>query len=400
MARGRAWEQDPELRARGEGERTAHANAQRRFPLTRFKDVQVGKGSNYLVKPLIPRVGLVIVYGAPKCGKTFWVTDVMLHVALGRDYRGRRVKQGAVVYIACEGERGLASRLEAFRRRCLRPEDNPDPPFFLLPTRLDLVKEVEPLVREIAGQVGDERPAAIVVDTLNRSLQGSESDDENMGNYIKASDQLREAFDCAVIVIHHSGIDKDRPRGHTSLAGAGDAQLAVKREYGDVVVRVDWMKDRAAGEEVVSKLEVVEIGSDEDGEPITSCVVVPSTNDATRHATAPLSARQRHARELLERTIGRAGQVIDEPEDTRFVPNRVKAAKIDLWRKECYLSLPVDSAAGKGAEQEAKRKAFKRVRDDLANKGVIKESDGWVWLVAGARGALPSEKNQDCAGGT
>jgi hypothetical protein len=98
MARSRAWDEDPELRARGEVERAAHANAQHRFPLTRFKDVQVGSRRNYLVKGLIPRLGLVIVYGAPKCGKTFWVTDVMLHVALGRDYRGRRVEQGAVIY--------------------------------------------------------------------------------------------------------------------------------------------------------------------------------------------------------------------------------------------------------------------------------------------------------------
>jgi AAA domain len=143
MARGRAWDEDPELRARGEAERAAHANAQRRFPLTRFKNVQVGSRRSYLVKGLIPRVGLVIVYGAPKCGKTFLVTDVMLHVALGRDYRGRRVEQGAVIYIACEGEGGLAGRLEAFRRRCLTPDDKTDPPFFLLPTRLDLVKEGE-----------------------------------------------------------------------------------------------------------------------------------------------------------------------------------------------------------------------------------------------------------------
>jgi hypothetical protein len=34
------------------------------------------------------------------------------------------------------------------------------------------------------------------------------------------------------------------------------------------------------------------------------------------------------------------------------------------------------------AEQEAKRKAFMRVRKDLAARGLIKESGGWVWIVA------------------
>jgi hypothetical protein len=378
----RPWEKDPKLRARGEVEKAAYINAQRRFPLTRFKDVQVGQSRNYLVKGLIPRVGLIIVYGPPKCGKTFWVTDVVLHVALGREYRGRRVEQGAVVYIACEGERGLAGRLEAFRRRCLTPEDDPDPPFFLLPTRLDLANEVGELVQEIAAQIGDERPFAIVVDTLNRSLHGSESDDRDMGAYIQAADRLREEFNCAVIIIHHCGIDDRRPRGHTSLAGAADAQLAIKRDpSSDIVVRVEWMKDGPQGEEIRSKLEVVEIGLDEDGEPMTSCVVVPSADHPARDRSLALSPRLRRARELLESTIERAGHVVDEPGDISLVLKRVKAAQIDQWREECYLSLPVDSTGGSEAEREAKRKAFKRVRDDLAARGVIKESGGWVWIV-------------------
>jgi hypothetical protein len=29
---------------------------------------------------------------------------------------------------------------------------------------------------------------------------------------------IRNAFGCAVIVVHHCGIDATRPRGHTSLA--------------------------------------------------------------------------------------------------------------------------------------------------------------------------------------
>jgi hypothetical protein len=36
-----------------------------------------------------PRVGLIVVWGPPKCGKSFWVTDAMLHVALGWPYHLR-----------------------------------------------------------------------------------------------------------------------------------------------------------------------------------------------------------------------------------------------------------------------------------------------------------------------
>ena len=76
-----------------------------------------------------------------------------------------------------------------------------------------------------------------MLDTLNRSLAGSESDDKDMAAYIKAADAIREAFGCVVVVVHHCGVQETRPRGHTSLTGAVDAQLAVKRDAaGSVVV--------------------------------------------------------------------------------------------------------------------------------------------------------------------
>jgi RecA-family ATPase len=69
-----------------------------------------------------------------------------------------------------------------------------------------------------------------VLDTLNRSLGGSESSDEDMSAYVvRASDAIRDEFDCVVPIVHHCGIDGTRPRGHTSLTGAADAQVAVKR---------------------------------------------------------------------------------------------------------------------------------------------------------------------------
>ena len=68
-----------------------------------FRDVLLSSATRYLVKGLIPREGLVVIWGPPKCGKSFWTFDVTIRVALGWEYRGRRVAQGPVVYVACEG---------------------------------------------------------------------------------------------------------------------------------------------------------------------------------------------------------------------------------------------------------------------------------------------------------
>jgi RecA-family ATPase len=207
----------------------------RRFELKSFDAIKVSKTPNYLVKGVLPRTGLVVVWGPPKCGKSFWVFDLVMHVALGRKYRGHRVQQGRVVYLALEGGSGFAARIEAWRRRCLAEHDQAVP-FFLIDTPLALVADQGDLIAAIREQLQDEPPATVVIDTLNRSLTGSENKDEDMGAYIRAADAIRAAFDCLVIIIHHCGVVGNRPRGHTSLSGADDAQIAVERDKEGIVI--------------------------------------------------------------------------------------------------------------------------------------------------------------------
>src|SRR5215813_12006826 len=98
-----------------------------------------------------------------------------------------------------------------------------------------------------------------------------------MSAYISAADAIREAFHCTVVTVHHCGIDGTRPRGSTALSGAVDAQLAVKRDRSDaIIVEIEFLKDGPSGEMIASKLEVVEVGKDADGEAISSCVIRPA----------------------------------------------------------------------------------------------------------------------------
>ena len=87
-----------------------------RFSLTRFADLKASTAPPQLIRGLIPRVGLTVVWGPPKSGKSFVVFDAMMHVAIGEDYRGREVIYGPVVYCAFEGAEGYGKRAEAFRK--------------------------------------------------------------------------------------------------------------------------------------------------------------------------------------------------------------------------------------------------------------------------------------------
>jgi hypothetical protein len=70
------------------------------FHLIPFSKITLTEGSPYLVKDLIPTGGMVVIWGPPKCGKSFWTFDLSMHIALGKEYHGRRVQQGPVVYLA------------------------------------------------------------------------------------------------------------------------------------------------------------------------------------------------------------------------------------------------------------------------------------------------------------
>jgi hypothetical protein len=75
--------------------------------------------ADYPVKKVIPDRGLVVVWGPPKSGKSFWAFTVSMHIGLGREYRGHRVKQGKVLYMALEGAAGFDNRAKAFGQRYL-----------------------------------------------------------------------------------------------------------------------------------------------------------------------------------------------------------------------------------------------------------------------------------------
>jgi hypothetical protein len=341
-----------------------------RFRLVPFDRITLGSERVYLVKGLIPRVGLVVVWGPPKCGKSFWTFDLVMHVALGREYRGRRIQQGSVVYLALEGGKGFEARVEAFRQRYLAEE--PDRvPFFLIADALNLVKDHADLIGCIRLQASSNAPAVVVIDTLNRSLAGSESDDKDMAAYIRAADAIRDAFGCVVIVVHHCGIDATRPRGHTSLAGAVDAQLAVKRDGGDnIVVTVERMKDGPEGDSLTSKLEAVEVGLDRDGDVITSCVVIEAEAAPRAAPARKLSDRQRLALEALDECAASHGK---PPPDSFGLPAGLRAAQLDQWRDEMYRRGVLDR------EAKNPREAFRQVRNGLQTRRLIGVRDDVVW---------------------
>jgi hypothetical protein len=380
------WAEDPFADDAAQHSRQANGfDDDIRFQFTQFREVNFAMAPPYTVCEMIPRLGVVVPWGKPKCGKTFWVFDLEMHVALGWSYRGRRVEQGTVLHIACEGVAGLAARKEAWRLHHLKGKTAAEidfieaAPFYLCKdTALDLIKDVDQLIADIVAQLAGRPIKVITIDTLNRSLRGSESKDDDMAAYVRAATLLAEKFQCVVLVIHHCGHTEARPRGHSSLIGAVDTLIEIKKDAdGAVCTEVEHMRDGPAGATTRSRLQVVEVTRDGNGDPITSCVIV---SDAADEASSSTQKTTQRAKKLTgAAAVGLAqlrncvAKYVTPTPPFDEIPKNAKGVSLDLWRR--YLA-----QTGVINEDGSPREQFRRIRVTLQELGYIGVWGDFVWI--------------------
>lgn len=251
------------------------------------------------IKNVLPEKGVVSVSGASGSGKSFVVTDMEQAMAVGRDWFEYKTKSCKVVHCALEGAAGQPGRTAAYR--VWYGETSPNIRYMLQP--FSLLEEGDIIDLAQAIHANGENADVVVLDTLNRAAPGAdENSSRDMGLIIAAATQLQTLIGGLVILVHHTGKDASKGlRGHSSLHAALDAVIEVRRD-GD---RREWVnvkvKDGKDGNAHPFKLKVVELGIDEDGEKITSCVIVPDDSaEAIKQAKRPtLRSNQKIANEAL-----------------------------------------------------------------------------------------------------
>jgi len=337
-----------------------------RFRLIPFKDLEPSTAANYCIKGFLPGTGVAVVWGPKACGKSFITFDAAMHIALGWEYRGHRTKQGEVVYCAFEGAEGFKCRAKAFRMH----HGVGDAPLHLMPVVVDLIHDHKQFITEIELQCA--KPRVVVLDTLNRSLFGNENED--MGDYFKAADAIRERFNCLVIIVHHCGVDGTRPRGPTLLTCNCEVQIAVSRdEARNVIASLEYMKDGPDQMIVASRLKVVEVQTDEDGDPMTSCVVEPLDKEPLRPpkgAKPPKGAAI--AMDALDKCLAEMG--VSSPA-SNTIPAGVSVVSVEDWRKYAY-AMGISTG-----EERAQQKAFQLATQWLVGSRSVKIWQGYAWKV-------------------
>jgi AAA domain len=217
----------------------------------------------------------------------------------------------------------------------------------------------------------------VVVDTLARAMAGgNENASEDMGALVANSDIIRDQSGACVLYVHHCGKDAARgSRGHSSLKAATDTEIEVTRGADQVsIARVTRQRDMESEGSFAFKLEPVELGCNQRGKAVTSCVVTPAdTPKVSGVDQASITPTERIALRCLDQAMradGILATVFDDATEGMVV-------RLADWRSWFYRE-------GKpGADAEAKRKAFGRAVEGLNAKGRIGTRDDLFWPKAG-----------------
>jgi putative DNA primase/helicase len=322
----------------------------------------------WMVQGVLPASGFGAVYGPSGSGKSFLVLDLCAAIAEGTEWFCRRVHSAAVTYVCLEGEAGLGKRAKAWSA-CQHRN---------LPARLRFVTQALDLrqpedVADLCAAVlaAGSRDGLLVIDTLNRAAPGTdENSSADMGQLIEACKEAQRRLGGVVLLVHHTGKDGTKGlRGHSSLYAALDAAIEVSRSDARREWSVAKSKDDADGGRHAFVLRVVDLGDDEHGEPVTSCVVeLDESAKEVARVKLPQGGNQRIALDALaeplrqSRDLGKG----DAP------PN--------------HPCLEIEAAVQLVAERltcEPKRRT-ERARDaitGLVTRGVYGAKEGWLWRI-------------------
>lgn len=247
---------------------------------------------NWLVTGILEKHTLGMLFGDPGVGKSFVALGWALSIASGVPWQGREVAHGPVVYVAGEGFGGLSRRADAWRRHAQVSRSGVPIHF----TERAVAFNDPTAIGELQGEIDalSAPPVLIVVDTLSRATPGLDLDKaKDMNSFVGACDRLRDKYQCAVLVVHHSGHgDKNRAMNSIALKGAVDFEAGVKRE-GDDTLRLasTKAKDAEPFDDIVLRFTPVQldpIGGDPNTPPkLQTSVVLIECDAAVTKKPAP-----------------------------------------------------------------------------------------------------------------
>lgn len=387
----------------GSGERKQEPKgAPTPIPLRWHGDADPLADRAWLVRELIPEVGKGLLSGQWGAGKTFGALDLSASVMAGEPFAGRRVnRRGGVLFVAPEGAYEIPIRLSglvqgklqgvAFAQAAGGSQNiNTDRlpiawidecPRLLNAGALEILVATARAAADRLKTEFDIPLALIIIDTV---AAGAGFDDENAAaenqKVMNALESLSKQTGAFVLGVDHFGKNADTgTRGSSAKEAAADVVLAMLADkdisgaVSNTRMAVRKLRGGKTGIETPYTLDVVTIGENRFGEPITTCVVAwqeaRKAEEKTVRETWPQSLRVfRTAMQTALINHGREEQPlgIDGP--------KIRAVAEAKVRAEFGSAYPVEGETN-AQRSEAKKKAFARALKAARDRELVASRD-------------------------
>ncbi|MDW9488835.1 AAA family ATPase [Sinorhizobium medicae] len=357
--------------------RRSQQRKQARFPLTCLSEIVIDDSDpEFLIEDILPLGGLATIYGPPGSAKTFLALDVALSIAGGVPFFGKAVSQGGVVYIAAEAGAGLRKRVLAARTEKAIPDSAPFAMIALAPYLGPKKSDAAALIADIKAQWRYSTAIRLItIDTLARTLQGAdENSAADMGAFVANAAAIAAAFNCLVLVVHHSGKDAERGmRGSSNLNGATDAEWQISGD-GIRTVSLHKMKDGEDGLAWSFRLEKRQVSGNSGRRSRSTCVVVPETEPKPvegKPRRDPPKGNRRLVWQAVLDALGTHGEIMPACED---LP-RCKGVKRKHVRENAVLR-----GVGNPENPDGQRSVISTELGHLNADNWIRIWNDWIWL--------------------
>lgn len=186
--------------------------------------------------PGILPVGLSILAGAPKVGKSWLALQIAQAVAAGGYALGRQVERGPVLYLALEDP---PRRLQERMRKQGWPMGL-EADFLTVGTFQDTIGDLRNGGGELLARWIEQRGYRLgVIDTFSRAIHGDQNEVHEMTAWLSPLHEIANAKNCALVMVDHhrksGGSEPDAIAdilGSTAKGAMADTSLGLYRERG------------------------------------------------------------------------------------------------------------------------------------------------------------------------
>lgn len=383
-----------------------------KFGAVQWKDVAApGVQHRWLVKGLLTEGELAMLAGGMQSGKTFAALDLAMSIARGEPWFGRKTLKGGVIYQAGEDPTGVrARRLPAYVKANGMTFEG-DFPFVLLTGTINLwlgderTDEFIAECRHWSAQMADPL-RLIVIDTYAKATTGAdEISGKEMSIVLDRVERIRRATGAAVLLVDHLNAHGERVRGAANKTANIDAVLICRfamvdgAKKGEQAIAVDHDKRKVReitndikfggkvknGDSLAKPfrfvLPSVEIGRDEDGDPITSCVVAPPAGEDIewREAAASpkLNVKLSIAMRALKKAIDEKGR--NAPSHVDEAPAGKACVTLSDWRDALAPLISEEGEGDEGLKERTRDTLRKTLIPELIDRNYVRKYGDWVW---------------------